>query len=159
LTDGHGRTVDFRNTIVVMTSNLGSHRIQELAGKADYQAMRAAVMEIANTAFRPEFLNRIDEVVVFHTLGREQIRAIADIQVNRLRQRLAGQDLMIEVSPAALDKLGAAGFDPVYGGRPIKRAIQSLLETPLSRRLLAGEFAPGDRIRVDVANGEFVFGR
>jgi ATP-dependent Clp protease ATP-binding subunit ClpB len=156
LTDGHGRTVDFRNTVVVMTSNLGSQQIQEMAGTS-YEAMRAAVMDQVTAHFRPEFVNRIDEVVVFHALRDEQIRAIADIQTERLRRRLAEQNIELRVSAAALDKLGSAGFDPVYGARPLKRAIQNLLETPLSKEILAGRFERGDEITVDVQAGELTF--
>jgi len=148
LTDGHGRTVDFRNTVVVMTSNLGSQLIQELAGERHYDEMKSAVMDIVARNFRPEFINRVDEVVVFHSLEEAQIRAIADLQIDRLRQRLKAQHLDLEVDPAALDRLGQIGFDPVYGARPLKRAIQTHLETPLAAKLLAGEFAPGDAIRV-----------
>jgi ATP-dependent Clp protease ATP-binding subunit ClpB len=157
LTDGHGRTVDFRNTVVVMTSNLGSDRIQELAGEENYQRMKAAVMEIVSLHFRPEFINRIDEVVVFHPLVKEQIRAISKIQIRHLRDRLQSRDLGLEVTEAALDKLGEAGFDPVYGARPLKRAIQHQLENPLAQDILTGRFDPGDTIRVDVEGGALVF--
>ena len=153
LTDGQGRTVDFRNTVVVMTSNLGSQMIQELAAQNNYPLMKSMVMTQVIDHFRPEFINRIDEVVVFHPLGREQIRAIADIQIGLLRQRLADRQMGLTVSAAALDQLGEAGFDPVYGARPLKRAIQQTLENPLARRILAGEFSPGDTIAVD-AGGE-----
>ncbi len=149
LTDGQGRTVDFRNTVVVMTSNLGSDLIQKLAGEEHYAEMRAAVMEHVAEFFRPEFINRLDEVVVFHPLGREQIRAIADIQIDRLRERLRERDIRIEVRPAALDRLAEAGFDPVYGARPLKRAIQQQLENPLAAEILAGRFQAGDRIVVE----------
>ncbi len=149
LTDGHGRTVDFRNSVVVMTSNLGSQLIQELAGEERYAQMKSAVMEIVGQHFRPEFINRVDEVVVFHPLGRAQIRAIADIQLDLLRRRLAERDLRLELSDAALDQLAAAGFDPVYGARPLKRAIQQRIENPLAQRILAGEFAAGATVRVD----------
>lgn len=157
LTDGHGRTVDFRNTVIVMTSNLGSERIQEMTGQADYEAMKAAVMETVTRSFRPEFINRIDEVVVFHALLEAQIRAIADIQVDRLRERLAAQDIALEVETAVLDHIGRAGFDPVYGARPLKRAVQDELETPLAREILAGRFGPDDRIRVTLENGAPAF--
>jgi ATP-dependent Clp protease ATP-binding subunit ClpB len=149
LTDGQGRTVDFRNTVIVMTSNLGSQVIQEMAGEENYAAMKDAVMEIVGHQFRPEFINRVDEVVVFHPLGREQIRAIADIQLGFLRKRLAERDMQMEVSAAALDRLGEAGFDPVYGARPLKRAIQQQLENPLAQSILAGQFGPGDCVQVD----------
>jgi ATP-dependent Clp protease ATP-binding subunit ClpB len=149
LTDGQGRTVDFRNSVVVMTSNLGSDVIQLLAGEERYDEMKSAVMEVVGTHFRPEFINRVDESVVFHPLGRDQIRRIADIQVNHLRQRLAAKEMGLIVSLAALDRLGEAGFDPVYGARPLKRAVQTQLENPLAQALLRGEFLPGDQIRVD----------
>ena len=157
LTDGHGRTVDFRNTVVVMTSNLGSQVIQEMAGEEHYQAMKQAVMEIVGVQFRPEFINRVDEVVVFHPLGREQIREITEIQMTYLRRRLADRDMALEISAAALDRLGEAGFDPVYGARPLKRAIQQQLENTLAQRILAGEFIPGDTIVVDVEGDDLVF--
>jgi ATP-dependent Clp protease ATP-binding subunit ClpB len=157
LTDGHGRTVDFRNTVVVMTSNIGSQLIQEIAGEENYQQMKAAVMDIVGTNFRPEFINRIDEVVVFHPLGREQIRSITDIQIDYLRRRLADRDIRLTVSEAALDHLGEAGFDPVYGARPLKRAIQQQLENTLAQRILAGEFGPGDTIVIEKTDGRLVF--
>ena len=156
LTDGHGRTVDFRNTVIVMTSNLGSDRIQELQGQG-YEVMKAAVMDVVGHHFRPEFINRVDEIVVFHPLDRKQIRAIAAIQIEGLRARLADRDMMLEISDQALDLLGNVGFDPVFGARPLKRAIQQKLENGLAQRILAGEFGPGDTIRVDAAGGELVF--
>ncbi|WP_206202797.1 ATP-dependent chaperone ClpB [Thioalkalivibrio sp. XN279] len=151
LTDGHGRTVDFKNTVIVMTSNLGSHRIQEIGPGADYDAMKAAVMEVVSQHFRPEFINRVDDVVVFHALGREQIRVIVEIQLAHLRARLAERDMQLELSDAALDRLAEAGFDPVYGARPLKRAIQQQVENPLAQRILRGEFAPGATVRVDAS--------
>ncbi len=151
LTDGQGRTVDFRNTVVVMTSNLGSQVIQEKAGEERYAEMKAAVMEIVGQYFRPEFINRVDEVVVFHPLARDQIRRIADIQIGFLRRRLAEREIQLEVSEAALDRLGEAGFDPVYGARPLKRAIRQELENPLAQAILAGRFGPGDTIEVESA--------
>jgi ATP-dependent Clp protease ATP-binding subunit ClpB len=159
LTDGQGRTVDFRNAVIVMTSNLGSDRIQAMSDDADYAAMKDTVMEIVARHFRPEFLNRIDEVVVFHALRKEQIRAIAEIQIERVARRLREQDIEIDVTDAAKDLLGETGFDPVYGARPLKRAVQSRLETPLAKEILAGRFAPGDRIRIDVAGGELKFAK
>ncbi|BAO43976.1 ATP-dependent chaperone ClpB [Thiolapillus brandeum] len=159
LTDGQGRTVDFRNTVIVMTSNLGSHLIQEMAHTNDYEAMKTAVMEVVGQHFRPEFINRVDETVVFHPLGREQIRKIATIQIEHLRQRLHERDLQLEISNAALDLLGEAGFDPVYGARPLKRAIQHQLENPLAQKILAGEFGPGDLVTVDASGDQLVFGR
>ena len=150
LTDGQGRTVDFRNTVVVMTSNLGSDLIQEMAGEENYDAMKAAVMNVVGTHFRPEFINRIDETVVFHPLAQEQIRGIAEIQLGGLRQRLAERELGLELSPAFMDHLVASGFDPVYGARPLKRAIQQQLENPLAQRILSGEFEPGQTVVVDL---------
>ena len=150
LTDGHGRTVDFRNTVIVMTSNLGSDLIQELAGDENYAAMKQAVMTVVGSHFRPEFINRVDETVVFHPLRREQIAAIAQIQLRGLRERLAGRELSLDVSDAFMARLVSAGFDPVYGARPLKRAIQQELENPLAHKILAGEFAAGDRIVADV---------
>ncbi|NEZ03195.1 ATP-dependent chaperone ClpB [Wenzhouxiangella sp. XN201] len=158
LTDGHGRTVDFRNTVIVMTSNLGSDRIQELQGQG-YDSMKAAVMEVVGRHFRPEFINRVDEIVVFHPLDRSQIREIAAVQIKYLEGRLADRDIGFEISDAALDLLGEAGFDPVYGARPLKRAIQNRLENALAQRILAGEFAPGDTVRIDAADGELSFVR
>ncbi len=154
LTDGQGRTVDFRNTVVVMTSNLGSQRIQEMAGAESYEAMKDAVLDVVGGHFRPEFINRIDEVVVFHPLGREQIRRIVDIQIGSLRKRLAERELALELSDAALDLLGEAGFDPVYGARPLRRAIQQRLENRLAQAILRGDYLPGDTLRVDVLNEE-----
>ncbi len=156
LTDGHGRTVDFRNTVIVMTSNLGSDRIQELQGQG-YDTMKSAVMEVVGHHFRPEFINRVDEIVVFHPLDRKQIRAIASIQIEGLRKRLADRDMGLEITDRALDLLGNVGFDPVYGARPLKRAIQQKLENGLAQRILAAEFGPGDTIHVDAAEGELVF--
>ncbi|MGH8307706.1 MAG: ATP-dependent chaperone ClpB [Gammaproteobacteria bacterium] len=159
LTDGQGRTVNFKNTVVVMTSNLGSQVIQEMSGEENYQKMKDAVMEIVAQHFRPEFINRVDETVVFHPLGKDQIRAIAHIQVGQLQKRLADRDIGLEVTDAALDKLGRAGYDPVYGARPLKRAIQQQLENPLAQKILAGEFGPGDTIRVDARDIGFEFGK
>lgn len=159
LTDGQGRTVDFRNTVIVMTSNLGSNVIQEMVGDDNYDAMKNAVMEIVGQHFRPEFINRVDEVVVFHPLQKTQIRAIADIQLAHLRQRLAERDMGLELSDAALDRLAEAGFDPVYGARPLKRAIQQELENPLAQDLLSGRFGANDVIKVDVENDALVFSK
>jgi ATP-dependent Clp protease ATP-binding subunit ClpB len=157
LTDGQGRTVDFRNTVIIMTSNLGSDVIQQLAGEKQYVRMKAEVMERVQEHFRPEFINRIDDIIVFHPLGAEQIRAIVDIQLEGLRARLAERDMTLELAVEARDQLGEAGFDPVYGARPLKRAIQQQIENPLAERILRGEFAPGDRVAVSVAQGELVF--
>lgn len=155
LTDSHGRTVDFKNTVIVMTSNLGSAQIQELVG--DKEAQRAAVMDAVSGHFRPEFINRIDEVVVFEPLGREQIAGIAEIQLQRLRGRLTERELSLELTPEALDKLIAVGYDPVYGARPLKRAIQRWIENPLAQRILAGDFAPGAQVKAKVEGEEIVF--
>jgi len=149
LTDGQGRTVDFRNTVIVMTSNLGSQLIQELAD-TDYETMRESVMEVVASHFRPEFINRIDESVVFHPLAKSEIRKIARIQMHALEARLTERELTLVVADAALDKLAKAGFDPVYGARPLKRSIQTMVENPLAKRILAGEFVAGDTIHVDV---------
>src|SRR5690606_16335989 len=157
LTDGQGRTVDFRNTVIIMTSNLGSHLIQELAGENNYPKMKAAVLEIVQQHFRPEFINRVDEIVVFHPLSKEQLRSIVDIQLRYLRQRLAERDIELTLDDAARDLLGEAGFDPVYGARPLKRAIQQQLENPLAQRILKGEFGPGSKIKVTVRDGALDF--
>jgi ATP-dependent Clp protease ATP-binding subunit ClpB len=149
LTDGHGRTVDFRNTVIVMTSNLGSDIIREMAAEDDYPKMKAAVMDVVGRYFRPEFINRIDESVVFHPLGSGQIHAIAGIQLGLLRRRLADRELGLDVSPSAIDLIAKAGFDPVYGARPLKRAIQQQIENPLAQEILAGRFVSGDTIKVD----------
>ena len=193
LTDGHGRTVDFRNTVIIMTSNLGSDLIQQKVGDAQgrdssynpsafppsmevrsasvaggrmpgaaeecYGEMKSAVMEVVRNAFRPEFINRLDEIVVFHALAREQIRAIAGIQIGYLQQRLAEQEMGLEVTDAALDHLGKAGFDPVYGARPLKRAIRQQLENPLAQEILGGRFGGGDTIRVDVTAEGLTFSK
>jgi ATP-dependent Clp protease ATP-binding subunit ClpB len=159
LTDGQGRTVDFRNTVIIMTSNLGSHVIQELAGEANYDKMKQAVMEIVQQHFRPEFINRVDDIVVFHPLGREQLRSIVDIQLGYLRRRLADRDIELLLDDSARDLLGEAGFDPVYGARPLKRAIQQQVENPLAQRILKSEFGPGARITVTAKNGALVFSR
>jgi ATP-dependent Clp protease ATP-binding subunit ClpB len=148
LTDGHGRTVDFRNTVIVMTSNLGSQRIQELAGEDNYETMKGELMEIVSQHFRPEFVNRIDDVVVFHPLQPEHIRKIVDIQLMYLHERLGERDIALVLDDAARRRLADAGFDPVYGARPLKRAIQQQLENPLAQKILRGDFGPGDTIRV-----------
>ncbi|WP_341938975.1 ATP-dependent chaperone ClpB [Marinimicrobium sp. C2-29] len=180
LTDGQGRTVDFRNTVIVMTSNLGSDRIQDLAedrsydsvsfdgekpkddsvaNENRYQAMKSAVMEVVGSHFRPEFINRVDEVVVFHPLAREQIRGIADIQLDLLRKRLAERDLTLSLDDAVLDKLAETGFDPVYGARPLKRAIQQEVENPLAQQILESQFSPGDNIHATLEGDRLVFKR
>jgi ATP-dependent Clp protease ATP-binding subunit ClpB len=157
LTDGQGRTVDFRNTVIVMTSNLGSQLIQEMSGEENYAAMKEALLEVVGTHFRPEFINRVDDVVVFHPLSRADIRKIVDIQLEYLRDRLADRDMRIHLSDDARDKLSDAGFDPVYGARPLKRAIQQQIENPLAQEILAGKFGPGDLIEVGVKDDVLTF--
>jgi ATP-dependent Clp protease ATP-binding subunit ClpB len=157
LTDGQGRTVDFRNTVIIMTSNLGSQKIQEMAGEQNYDEMKAAVLDIVGQHFRPEFINRVDDVVVFHPLGRDHIRLIVDIQLGYLHARLAERDMRIELSEAARDKLADAGFDPVYGARPLRRAIQQQVENPLAQEILEGKFKPGDVINIGVVDDRLEF--
>ena len=158
MTDGQGRTVDFKNTVIVMTSNLGSQMIQQMAG-SDYQAVKMAVMAEVKNYFRPEFINRIDEVVVFHALDEKNIRAIAKIQLGLLEKRLAGLDMKLQVTDAVLVELAKVGFDPLFGARPLKRAIQSSIENPLAKEILEGRFGPKDTIAVDYASGRFAFTR
>ena len=150
LTDGQGRTVDFKHSVIVMTSNLGSDLIQEQSASADYDTMKNKVMAVVSKHFRPEFINRIDEIVVFHALAAEHIKGIAGIQFQRIRARLEDKDMTLSISDAALRKIAEAGFDPVYGARPLKRALQNLVEDPLSRRLLQGDFVAGDHIRIEL---------
>ena len=157
LTDGHGRTVDFRNTVIVMTSNLGSNLIQEMSADSEYANMKEVVLNEVSNYFRPEFLNRIDEVVVFHALIQKQIMAIAEIQIDRLRSRLLDQEISLELSSEALSNLGLAGFDPVYGARPLKRVIQDKLETPIAERILSGQYGAGSLIKIDVTNEKLDF--
>ncbi len=157
LTDGQGRTVDFRNTVIVMTSNLGSHLIQDMSGKQPYEEIKTAVMELVGQHFRPEFINRIDDSVVFHALTEQQIANIAAIQIGFLQQRLHTQHIVLHVSPKALTHLAEAGFDPAYGARPLKRVIQQQLENPLAQALLTGEFKSGDTIEVSLKDGELRF--
>jgi ATP-dependent Clp protease ATP-binding subunit ClpB len=157
LTDGQGRTVDFRNTVIIMTSNLGSQVIQEMAGEGNYQRMKTAVMEIVQQHFRPEFINRVDDIVVFHPLGAAQIRTIVEIQLGNLRKRLTERNMELELDDKARDLIAEGGYDPVYGARPLKRAIQQQIENPLAQRILRNELLPGDRIRVTVRNSELVF--
>ena len=157
LTDGQGRTVDFRNCVVIMTSNLGSQVIQELSGEANYARMKEAVMQVLTQHFRPEFINRVDEIVVFHSLGREQIRSIVDIQFGRLRVRLAERDITLRLEDDARDKIGEAGFDTVYGARPLKRAIQSQIENPLAQKILRGDFVAGDHVIAKLKRDALVF--
>ena len=157
LTDGQGRTVDFKNTVIVMTSNLGSQIIQEKAETANYEEMKSDVMEVVGSYFRPEFVNRIDDIVVFHPLGQEQIRAITDIQLQNLRNRLANSEMNLDVSNDVLDLIGAAGFDPVFGARPLKRVIQQQVENPLAQKILKGDYAIGSTIKVTVEDNQLVF--
>ncbi|HEY5972132.1 MAG TPA: ATP-dependent chaperone ClpB [Pseudoxanthomonas sp.] len=160
LTDGQGRTVDFRNTVIVMTSNLGSQMIQEMSGDDTpeaYMQMKAAVMGVVQTHFRPEFINRLDDIVVFHPLDKAQIKQIARIQLRGLDKRLAERGIRLELSDKAFDLLGNVGFDPVYGARPLKRAVQQQLENPLAQAILAGEFGSGDTVKVDAGGGHLVF--
>ena len=157
LTDSHGRTVDFRNTVVAMTSNLGSDRIQELSEQADYAVMRSAVLEVVSKHFRPEFLNRIDEMVVFHSLDEKQVKSIAEIQIQRLRQRLTEKDYGLQVLDSALDYLVATSYDSTYGARPLKRAIQQYIENPLAQDILSGKFVPGDVIQVEAKGNKIIF--
>jgi len=158
MTDGQGRTVDFKNTIIVMTSNLGSQMIQQMSGD-DYGVIKLAVMAEVKTQFRPEFVNRIDEIVVFHALGETQIADIAKIQLRGLEKRLAKIDIKLDVSDAALKAVAKAGFDPVYGARPLKRAIQQEIENPLAREILAGRYAAGDKVKVGATGGEITFAK
>jgi len=158
LTDGQGRTVDFKNTVIIMTSNLGSQMIQAMADQ-DYQVVKLAVMGEVKTHFRPEFVNRIDEVVVFHALGESNIKSIAAIQLQYLAKRLAALDMQLEISDAAIAEIANAGFDPVYGARPLKRAIQSEIENPLSREILAGNFIAKDKVKIDVKAGKIIFAK
>ncbi|QDP72582.1 ATP-dependent chaperone ClpB [Legionella israelensis] len=157
LTDGQGRTVDFRNTVIVMTSNLGSHLIQEMSGKLSYEQMKEAVMGVVNEHFRPEFVNRIDDSVVFHSLEKDQIATIAKIQINHLQKKLEQQNMRLDVKPEALAYIAESGFDPVYGARPLKRVIQQKLANPLAQDLLTGKFKPGDSIRVSYKNKQLIF--
>ncbi|MFA7279994.1 MAG: AAA family ATPase, partial [Sterolibacterium sp.] len=156
MTDGQGRTVDFKNTVIVMTSNLGSQMIQQMSGD-DYQVIKLAVMGEVKSYFRPEFVNRIDEIVVFHALDEKNIAAIAKIQLGYLEKRLAKLDMKLEVSEAALSEIAEAGFDPIFGARPLKRAIQERIENPLARAILEGKFAAKDTIRATVKKGQLVF--
>ena len=158
MTDGQGRTVDFKNTVIVMTSNLGSQMIQQMSGD-DYQVIKLAVMAEVKTYFRPEFINRIDEVVVFHALDEKNIASIAKIQLAYLEKRLVKLDMHLDASAEALAELAKAGFDPVFGARPLKRAIQEYIENPLARRILEGQFAAKDTIRVGVEHGRIVFAK
>jgi ATP-dependent Clp protease ATP-binding subunit ClpB len=158
MTDGQGRTVDFKNTVIVMTSNLGSQMIQQMAGD-DYQVIKLAVMGEVKAYFRPEFINRIDEVVVFHALDEKHIKSIARIQLQQLEKRLAKLEMHLKVTDAALAEVAQAGFDPVFGARPLKRAIQAQIENPLAKEILEGHFAAKDTITVDSKNGVITFSK
>ena len=159
LTDGQGRTVDFKNTIIVMTSNLGSDVIQLLSGEENYDVMKTAVMDVVSLNFRPEFINRVDEVVVFHPLDKSELRGIANIQLELLQRRLSYHDLNLSLAVDVLDRVLEAGFDPVYGARPLKRALQQLIENPLAERILAGDFAPGSHIEANLEGDAVTFDR
>ena len=156
MTDGQGRTVDFKNTVIIMTSNLGSHKIQAMESD-DPGVVKLAVMAEVRSHFRPEFVNRIDEIVVFHGLDEKNIGAIAKIQLKILEERLARMDMQLSLTDAALQQIAEAGYDPVYGARPLKRAIQQQIENPLSKLILEGKFGPKDEIRIDARNGNLVF--
>jgi ATP-dependent Clp protease ATP-binding subunit ClpB len=156
LTDGQGRTVDFKNTVLIMTSNVGSQHIMQLD---DEEEMRASVMEDLRRSFRPEFLNRLDETIIFHRLGRSEIRNIVDIQLRRFAKRLADRELAFEMSDDAKDFLGNVGYDPTYGARPLKRAIQRYLENPVAQDILAGRYQSGDTVVVGAADGALTFER
>jgi len=158
MTDGHGRTVDFKNTVVVMTSNLGSQMIQQMTGD-DYQVIKLAVMGEVRTQFRPEFVNRIDEIVVFHALDEKHIKRIAKIQLGFLGKRLAGMEIRLDVADSALAEIATAGFDPVYGARPLKRAIQASIENPLAKRILEGEFGAKDTVKIAAKGGAIQFSK
>ena len=157
LTDGQGRTVDFKNTVVVMTSNLGSDVIQMLSGVENYSTMKSAVMDVVTGHFRPEFINRVDETVVFHPLSKEHLQGIANLQLQGLSQRLSEQELSLSVSDEVMGQLLEEGFDPIYGARPLKRSIQQMIENPLAETLLAGNFAPGAKITANLEDGAVVF--
>ncbi len=156
LTDGQGRTVDFRNAVVIMTSNLGSEQIQAHFGELDYAGIKQTVMEVAANHFRPEFINRIDEAVVFHPLVEEHIKEIAGLQMQELARRMAEKDFKLEISEAALAKVAQSGFDPVYGARPLKRAIQQTIENPLAQQILSGALVPGQPVWLDVENDQVI---
>jgi ATP-dependent Clp protease ATP-binding subunit ClpB len=156
MTDGQGRTVDFKNTVIVMTSNLGSQMIQQMSGD-DYGVIKLAVMAEVKTQFRPEFVNRIDEIVVFHALSEKNIEAIAGIQLKGLESRLAKMDISMELTPDALAAIANVGYDPVYGARPLKRAIQQEIENPLAKEILAGKFVAGDTVHAAQKHGKMVF--
>jgi ATP-dependent Clp protease ATP-binding subunit ClpB len=156
LTDGQGRTVDFKNTVIVMTSNLGSDIIQQFSSEG-YEKMKSMVMDVVRNSFRPEFINRIDEAVVFHALDKKEIMSIARIQIQRIEDRLMTQNYKMVLSQEAIEFIANAGFDPVYGARPLKRAIQHYLENPLAQAILAGKFEPGDTIHAKIVHNQLVF--
>lgn len=158
MTDGQGRTVDFKNTVIVMTSNLGSQMIQEMSG-SPYESIKQAVMGEVKTHFRPEFINRIDEVVVFHALDQKHIQSIAKIQLHYLEARLAKLEMKLQISETALSALSQAGFDPVFGARPLKRAIQAQIENPLAKEILEGNFIAKDTIKVDYSDDKISFSK
>jgi ATP-dependent Clp protease ATP-binding subunit ClpB len=157
LTDGQGRTVDFKNTVIVMTSNLGSDIVQLLSGEENYDVMKSAVMDVVSGHFRPEFINRVDESVVFHPLAKDELQGIANVQIELLNKRLGEHSLKLQIDELVLDKLLDAGFDPVYGARPLKRVIQQLIENPLAESILAGQFAPESEITGSLKEGKIVF--
>jgi ATP-dependent Clp protease ATP-binding subunit ClpB len=157
LTDGQGRTVDFKNTVIVMTSNLGSDVIQLLSGEDNYEVMKSAVMDVVTMNFRPEFINRIDESVVFHPLDKAELRGIASVQLALLQRRLADRDLNLSIDDELLNKVMEIGFDPIYGARPLKRALQQLVENPLAEAILSGAFSPGSCIIGRLRDGVTVF--
>jgi ATP-dependent Clp protease ATP-binding subunit ClpB len=159
LTDGHGRTVDFTNAVIVMTSNVGSQVIQQVTDEGgDEDEMRAAVQDALKARFLPEFLNRIDDIVIFHPLRQPQIRRIVELQLGELRRRLAASGLSLELTEAAIDEIAAVGYDPAYGARPLKRVIQREVQNPLATALLKNSFAEGSTIKIDFRDGEFRFG-
>jgi ATP-dependent Clp protease ATP-binding subunit ClpB len=158
LTDSHGRTVDFRNTVIIMTSNIGSPQILEASRSgADYDAIKQTVFAQLQQHFRPEFLNRVDDVIVFHALAQDQVQAIAEIQLSRVRERLADKKIALEFSSSAMEHLARVGYDPVFGARLLKRAIQQLIETPLSKKIIAGEIQDGDTVHVEPGAQGFTF--
>jgi ATP-dependent Clp protease ATP-binding subunit ClpB len=157
LTDSQGRTVDFKNTVIVMTSNLGSDVIQMLSGEEDYEVMKSAVMDVVNLNFRPEFINRVDEAIVFHPLKKDEIKKISQIQVKLLADRLDEQDISLDIEDSVYEKISDLGFDPTYGARPLKRSIQNLIENPLAKKILNGDFTAGSSISCTIKDGQIIF--
>jgi ATP-dependent Clp protease ATP-binding subunit ClpB len=157
LTDSQGRTADFKNTVIVMTSNLGSDVIQMLSGEEDYEVMKSAVMDVVNLNFRPEFINRVDEAIVFHPLKKDEIKKISQIQVKLLADRLDEQDISLDIEDSVYEKISDFGFDPTYGARPLKRSIQNLIENPLAKKILNGDFSAGSSISCTIKDGQIVF--